>query len=154
MAGLAAGDVLDVKLKWPNDLIVNSAKAGGILVEASGSVVVVGWGVNLWWPGAPAGITALREHDPGPQWGAELARSILESFLQRMTRDPGDWGIEQYRRSCLTLGTRVSWEQDDDDRPNHGVAVGIADDGALLVETTAGPVSLRSGEVRSLRGES
>ncbi|MFM9935160.1 MAG: biotin--[acetyl-CoA-carboxylase] ligase [Novosphingobium sp.] len=39
LAGLA--------LKWPNDLLVDGAKLGGILLERQGDVVVVGIGVNL-----------------------------------------------------------------------------------------------------------
>ena len=34
-------------LKWPNDLMIEAAKLGGILLERQGNVVVVGIGVNL-----------------------------------------------------------------------------------------------------------
>jgi BirA family biotin operon repressor/biotin-[acetyl-CoA-carboxylase] ligase len=57
-AGLAASDAiaagagLEVRLKWPNDLVVGGRKLGGILSEAvtgsaSGDFAVVGAGINV-----------------------------------------------------------------------------------------------------------
>lgn len=37
----------DLRLKWPNDLLLNGGKLAGILLEAQGSTVVAGIGVNL-----------------------------------------------------------------------------------------------------------
>ena len=55
MAGVAAARGLEgVSLKWPNDLMAGGAKVGGILVERADEVVI-GMGVNLWWPGCPRG---------------------------------------------------------------------------------------------------
>ena len=48
-----AGDVPGLRLKWPNDILVGTAKTGGILVEstsrprAAGTVAVIGIGLNL-----------------------------------------------------------------------------------------------------------
>jgi len=47
-----AGDVPGLRLKWPNDVLIGTAKAGGILVESSsrcpeGLVAVIGVGLNL-----------------------------------------------------------------------------------------------------------
>lgn len=36
----------DVKLKWPNDIIVNDKKVGGIICEKVGEKVIVGIGLN------------------------------------------------------------------------------------------------------------
>ena len=54
---------LDVKVKWPNDLVCRDRKLAGILVEAAGGretvspdFVVVGIGVNVTTP--PAGFPA------------------------------------------------------------------------------------------------
>lgn len=37
----------DVRIKWPNDLVVDGAKLAGILLEREGDAVVAGFGVNL-----------------------------------------------------------------------------------------------------------
>ncbi len=43
----AAAPGLPLLLKWPNDLLLDSAKLGGILLERAGDRVVIGFGVNL-----------------------------------------------------------------------------------------------------------
>jgi BirA family biotin operon repressor/biotin-[acetyl-CoA-carboxylase] ligase len=63
-----------VALKWPNDLMVNRRKLGGILIEtrpaSPGSVVIVGIGINC---------------RAQPRLGARLGRGVaaLEDVLQR-----------------------------------------------------------------------
>ena len=94
VAGLAAADVLgrDVGLKWPNDLLVGEDKVGGILVEGSGGVLVVGCGLNLWWPDPPDGVGALWSDDPGPEAVVDTATAWADRLLQRLADRPGDWG--------------------------------------------------------------
>ena len=41
--GISAG----IQVKWPNDILFSARKLAGILVERSGSAVVIGVGVNL-----------------------------------------------------------------------------------------------------------
>jgi len=63
-----------VALKWPNDLMVNRRKLGGILIETrpsqKGSVVIVGIGINCV---------------PQPRLGARLGRGVaaLDEVLRR-----------------------------------------------------------------------
>ena len=58
VAGLALLEAVEVaapgvplSLKWPNDLMLGTAKLAGILLERSGDRIVAGFGVNL--AGAP-----------------------------------------------------------------------------------------------------
>lgn len=145
MAGVAAVRALPgAGLKWPNDVIGEGAKVGGILVERSSDVVVVGFGLNLWWPSAPEGAGAIYDEDPGPErhleigglWGAELMRLF----------DADDWPRDEYREACLTLGRKVSWDPD-----GEGKAVDIATDGGLVVERGGRRETLHSGAVSHLR---
>jgi BirA family transcriptional regulator, biotin operon repressor / biotin---[acetyl-CoA-carboxylase] ligase len=39
-----------LQLKWPNDIVFSRRKLGGILLERSGSFVVIGIGLNLYLP--------------------------------------------------------------------------------------------------------
>ena len=57
---LRACDVPAVQLKWPNDVLYDGAKLGGILLEMSGDAagscrVVIGVGLNVAMPKAAAG---------------------------------------------------------------------------------------------------
>src|SRR5260370_37989666 len=60
-AGIAAAEACGrgVRLKWPNDLLLDGRKVGGILVEASPSQAGCGIGVNLSW--APDDAAKLGE---------------------------------------------------------------------------------------------
>jgi BirA family biotin operon repressor/biotin-[acetyl-CoA-carboxylase] ligase len=145
MAGVAAArSTSGVVLKWPNDLLMGGDKVGGILVESSEGLAVIGLGVNLWWPGAPSGAAALFADDPGPDrhlelgglWGAEMMRLI----------DGEGWPIEEYRSRCDTLGRRLTWEPE-----GAGQAVDLASDGGLVVETPEGRLTIHSGAVRHVR---
>src|SRR5260370_3360441 len=55
-AGVGAAEACGprVRLKWPNDLLLDERKLGGILVEATREKAVCGIGINLAWspPGA------------------------------------------------------------------------------------------------------
>ncbi|MGH8945960.1 MAG: biotin--[acetyl-CoA-carboxylase] ligase [Acidimicrobiia bacterium] len=148
MAGVAVTRLgLDVELKWPNDVMLGDCKVGGILVEKIGDLVVVGLGLNLWWPDAPDGVCALHRDDPGERrhvelgalWGAETMR-LLEAT---------GWPRDEYKSLCSTLGREVTWE------PNGtGRAVDVDKHGALLVEVAGGTVAVTSGVVRHLRPRS
>lgn len=137
-----------VALKWPNDLLVGGSKVGGILTEAADGDVVVGMGLNLFWPDAPVGFGALMSLDPGEEAGPSLAIEWAEALLECLNGSAEDWPLQEYREGCTTLGQEITWEPD-----GRGIAVDIGPDGSLVVEVPPGErVSLRSGEVRHVRG--
>jgi BirA family biotin operon repressor/biotin-[acetyl-CoA-carboxylase] ligase len=144
MAGVAAARGLEgVSLKWPNDLLTGGAKVGGILVERADELVI-GMGVNLWWPDAPEGMGALHEDDPGPGLHAQIA-GLWAAELMRLIELDG-WPIDEYRSLCSTLGKEISWEPE-----GQGTAIDVTGEGALRVETPGGPQTLTSGAIRHLR---
>lgn len=144
MAGVvAARGLKGVSLKWPNDLMSDGAKVGGILVERADEVVV-GMGVNLWWPDPPEGIGALRDDDPGSGLHARIA-GMWAAELMRLV-DAEGWPLDEYRSFCSTLGKKISWEPD-----GEGNAVDVAGDGGLVVEVSGARQTLTSGAIRHLR---
>lgn len=134
---------VEVALKWPNDLMTERGKVGGILVEGSADRVVVGCGLNLWWLDPIPGAAALLDGDPGPEPGAEVAARWVQRFLERMAADPALWGRHEYEAVCTTLGQAVAFER------VSGTAVGIEADGALLVDTGEAVVTVYSAERRA-----
>lgn len=146
VAGLAIRSVVgSLDLKWPNDVLRETKKVGGILSESSSQGVVVGLGLNLWWPNPPQGVAALYPEDPGAAAAGEMAQAWAEELLRRLEGPPEAWGREEYIAACSTLGREIIWDS------GRGVARTVDERGRLVVETADGDVALGSGEVRSVR---
>jgi BirA family transcriptional regulator, biotin operon repressor / biotin---[acetyl-CoA-carboxylase] ligase len=156
-AGLALAAVLsragagdDLRLKWPNDLMLDQRKVGGILCEArwqgaSPAWVVIGVGLNVTNP-PPAALAATATHLAAARPGLtpeRLTGPVVES-LRRLETGPGPLGASE-----LMALERLDWLVG---RPLAGPAVGRADgiaaDGALRVRRADGGVTtVRAGTV-------
>jgi BirA family biotin operon repressor/biotin-[acetyl-CoA-carboxylase] ligase len=137
-AGVAAAAACGpaVRLKWPNDLLLEDRKLGGILVEAAGDRAIVGIGINLAWaPPRAARLDAERE--------GLLER--LVAALQQWWVAPPDRLLDAWRERSDTLGRRVRVELAGE--VFEGQAEDIADDGALIV----GGRRVAAGDVTHLR---
>ena len=148
VAGLALTDFLpdSVRLKWPNDVVSDDLKMGGILTESIDGLVVVGLGLNIYWALPPEGMGAVHATDPGEEHSHRVAEQWAEVFLQRIEAGPTDWGRDEYLARCTTIGRPIEWDPD-----GSGIAIGIGDDGALLIDSQAGEVALYAGAVRNVR---
>lgn len=157
--------VREVKLKWPNDLIARDSKLGGILTEAHGQshpggalTIVTGIGLNidlgqredlLTNDERAQAVIDLRRHAGVVPNKNEIAASLVARLSQLM-RDYEVRGFDQYREQWQQRdwlrGRRVAI-----DAPQQnisGVGVGVADNGALMVETASSGVQhVTSGTV-------
>lgn len=162
VVGVAAAEALHalgasgVRLKWPNDLVAQGHKLGGVLIEASAEGAVIGIGINLHLPDSAAaaidqpwtdlhrlGVAAKRDH---------VAAAVLAQLLPR---------LERFRSVGLDADLRARWETLDAYAGNEvridagvvqheGRMLGLAPDGALRLATATGERCFHSGEV-SLR---
>lgn len=166
-AGLAVVEALDewsagASLKWPNDILKEGRKLGGILVEAASGAsglesVVVGIGINLRLqpsalPTEIRGQVAWLEgcaDDPVVVAAAVLAR--LAVWYDRLARDGSSVVLEAWRsRSVPWWGHIV--EARSGATTVSGILRGLAPDGGLVLEQRDGRETvLRSGEVREVR---
>jgi len=153
-----------VGLKWPNDLVHEGAKLGGVLVEMTGegegpSTVIVGVGINVRMPrgwGAEVGqpwteLAAL----PGGAAGCSRNRlagvllSCLIAGLARFGREGLDPFLPGWAARDVVRGREVEVRAPDGVR--RGLALGVDRGGALLVDTGGRLWRLAAGEV-SVRG--
>ena len=125
-AGVAAAEACGaaVRLKWPNDLLLNGAKLGGILVEGRPGKQLVGVGINL--SSAPPGAARLEGVDRD-----ELLERLSGELAASLARPHADL-IQHWRERADTLGRRVRVELPG--RSYEGLAEDIAPDGALIVD--------------------
>jgi BirA family biotin operon repressor/biotin-[acetyl-CoA-carboxylase] ligase len=155
LAALAVADVADrfdaagrsAAIKWPNDVLLDGRKVAGILAEGRPQEgwVVLGIGVNV----------AVAEDDFPPELRAlatSLGRApadveaVLVALLERLAgwlAAPADKAMDAYRARDALAGREIAWNG------GNGIAVGIADDGRLLVRPAAGgeDLLLDAGEV-------
>ena len=89
LAGVAAAAAVravtgvEATLKWPNDVLADGGKLGGILAERSGPAVVVGIGINVWQdraglPGDAATSLLLAAPAGGPARGEDGSTARTE----------------------------------------------------------------------------
>ena len=163
--GCTVADVLDpagerIRLKWPNDLFLDGAKLGGILIETMPQPdqrrgVVIGIGLNLQPLPADidrsafaSGHAALQTLDPAATASATLDR--LAPALRAMLADFETLGFAPWQaafaRRDLSAGQRVRIGE------QSGVARGVSARGELLLDTAAGVLPMSGGEL-SLRLE-
>lgn len=149
-------------LKWPNDVMWRGKKLAGILIEMQGdalgpSFAVIGIGVNVRLSAAIRSRIDQDVTDLESAGGRTLDRNeVLALLLEEL------WGVlEAFAREGFGP-LRREWQrrhahQDravtvilSATRRERGVARGVADDGALLVETRTGMRRYHTGEI-SLR---
>jgi len=138
-AGVAAAEACGrgVRLKWPNDLLLDGRKIGGILVEASPTRAICGIGINLTW--APEGAAQLEE----PR---DRLLERLRPAMERWSTAPADQVLARWRNLSDTIGKKVRVELPD--RIVEGIAQDIDASGSLVVD--GAPVS--AGSVTVLNG--
>jgi BirA family biotin operon repressor/biotin-[acetyl-CoA-carboxylase] ligase len=146
------------RVKWPNDLLLDGRKLCGCLVEMQGESqgpchAVLGVGINVHMPagGETAGIdqpwTDLHSQLPGFS-RSNLAALLLEELIVQLVlfNDQGFAPFKYIWEAWDGLyGQTISVNSGNN--PVNGVASGIDDSGALLLDTGTQMLKLHSGEV-------
>lgn len=159
LAGLAAAEALHalgisaVRVKWPNDLVADGRKLGGLLVELQDGMLVLGLGVNVALPpdvdtGQPA--TDLATLGAVPRRDA-LLTALLGHLLPLLASPASALDANQQRRWAALdalAGQPVDVHTGTAVLP--GDVIGLDGDGALRVRHADGERRHLAGEV-SLR---
>jgi BirA family transcriptional regulator, biotin operon repressor / biotin---[acetyl-CoA-carboxylase] ligase len=138
---------VDARIKWPNDVWIEERKVAGILVEGRPQEgwAVLGIGLNVTTERFPAELqaTATSLLLAGAQISTDETLAALLASLDRWLGASAADVLAAWRSRDALLGRPVRWENGS----KEGVAAGVADSGALLVDTADGRVSLDAGEV-------
>jgi BirA family biotin operon repressor/biotin-[acetyl-CoA-carboxylase] ligase len=151
LSALAVHDVVhalqpaDVKVKWPNDILVGKRKVAGILIknEVAGSMIVnsiIGIGVNVNNTALSNDLnaTSLRLVTGRPQDRMEILEHICTAFEGRWTRweEKGEGSEEEYGDALWARNRWVDMELDG--MPVKARPLDVDDDGRLIVELEDG----------------
>lgn len=172
LVGLAAARALDdlvpppgLRLKWPNDLLVEDRKVAGILCEAvwagaQPAFVVVGMGINVlhgvedFPPEIRDRATSLRHAGAGGVSPLEVSDRVVPALLEALdpaAPTPDALWEDLSRRDALLGRTVVISDPAIGKELARGEACGIGRDGTLRLRVGAGEIlSLRSGTVQVL----
>jgi len=129
----------NIKLKWPNDIILNGRKLGGILCENYGNYTVVGLGLNINNRISLSKAINLKDIN------YDLDRlDFISLFLFNFDNNlnlSSEKILENYTKVDFLIGKNISWEK------GSGIVKSIDKDGSLIVDTLDKIVNLYSEEV-------
>lgn len=152
---------LPARVKWPNDVLIDGAKLGGILLEraASGAAIVgIGLNVTTRVDELPVDTATSVQVAGGVTDRESLIKEILRAFERRYVTYKtanGDAGsvLPAYRELCDTLGRDVV-VQLPDGASARGIATAVNEGGMLVVRQPDGVERAWSaGDVVHVRGE-
>ena len=152
-----------IALKWPNDLLCDGRKLGGVLIESAGEGggschVVVGVGLNVGMPGDAAAAIHQPWCDLAGLLGGRapsrnrLAAALIDRLLPLLASYPAR-GLAPYLPTWQELDALLGCEVQLrlGDRVVTGQHRGVDRDGALLLEHDGALQRYHGGEV-TLRG--
>ncbi len=139
-------------LKWPNDLLVNKKKLGGILSEMSVKgdqveFVVIGVGINVssepsdFSPETAAMATSLKQIEEKAWDKGEILENLVSALLQE-AQSLADQGpaalIARWEKESGMVGERV--RAGSEGRTVEGKVLGLAGDGQLKLQRDSGEI--------------
>jgi BirA family biotin operon repressor/biotin-[acetyl-CoA-carboxylase] ligase len=140
-------------LRWPNDLLLNDLKVGGILAQMQRGAIIAGVGINVNQTDFPAELQPLatslrivtgREHD---------RRELLDQLLAALRRYEGvPSALVRDRFAAASTWVRGKRVEIEEPVSIAGITAGLNEDGFLLVRDDAGRLhTIVAGGVRAAR---
>lgn len=156
-------NVTGVDIKWPNDVLVNGRKLGGILIEsvsagANAPRIVAGLGVNLNHDSFPAELIATATSLKIETGRATEVDEFRDQLLRRLFVWYGRWKrgdgktiLDRWTQlSSYAHGQRVNVALETENI--NGETAGLTEDGALKLRLDDGSLrTILAGEVARLR---
>lgn len=165
-AGLAVSQAIEIQsglqtnLKWPNDVLINTKKVCGMLMEGqishgeNSQVMVLGIGLNVNQTEFAAEVESkatsliLESGQPvsRPALLAELLR-CLEFRYDQLQAGDYDTIRNEFELRMTLVDASISVSPTATTMPTEGVVLGIAADGALRIETVTGEQRVHAGDI-------
>lgn len=135
----------DVTLKWPNDILYQGRKLGGVLIEREGKAALCGIGVNI--VSAPEG-SAKKEEFTNAMKPSLLVRHILQAFTP-LYKNPQNWQ-QQWMDKAAFVNQSITFIHGG--QKMSGVFKGIDDNGLAIIANENNDVrSYASAEIKEVR---
>ncbi len=145
--------MVNVQIKWPNDVLLNNAKVSGMLLEKGpADYLIIGIGVNLVQH--PISSDIIYPTTSLSNAGINVTiQQFLKLFLKQFTKN---LALLETKTGCATLrnqwlgyvkglGERLTVRQENQEMS--GVFRGIDENGYLMLENDTGICQIRVGDV-------
>ena len=160
IAGLAITDCLieydiHAQLKWPNDILINGKKVGGILCESKISggeiksiVIGIGLNVNEEVTDLPVELrnkaTSLQIEN-GKRYQLEILLANILNQLEHRIQDKNNIQLSDWGKRCAHLNQRVAFHSGNETVT--GVFKGLTSSGQPIIVINNEEVIFNSGEI-------
>jgi BirA family biotin operon repressor/biotin-[acetyl-CoA-carboxylase] ligase len=155
--GLESQGFNGIKMKWPNDLLLDGSKIAGILVEMKPPKkdyvdVVIGIGVNLFMPATSGQLIDQSWRDLSNEMSGESRNSIASGIATSLVKM-----LDQFAMTGFP-GFREAWQQRDayydspvelhmGDNVVSGIAKGVSEQGAVCIQVDHEIREYHGGEI-------
>ena len=141
-----------IMLKWPNDILFNDKKIGGILVETEinkeNIKTIIGIGINLninkeesWWGDLSRFALESKRN--------ELINLILTEFLNIFDNSYDNW-LDDWKKSCMHINKEIEIF-DGEHLQKKAIFKDIDAQGNAIIETKDGEEVISTGQI-SIKG--
>ena len=141
-----------IMLKWPNDILFNDKKIGGILVETEinkeNIKTIIGIGINLninkeesWWGDLSRFALESKRN--------ELINLILAEFLNIFDNSYDNW-VDDWKKSCIHINKEIEI-YDGKRHQKKAIFKGIDSQGNAVIESNEGEEVIATGQI-SIKG--
>lgn len=137
---------IEIKLKWPNDLLtVEGAKVAGLLCQTlEDNYVLLGLGINLFLSENEMKLVA--SDYPVAHLNLKVDKQNLARELYQSLQSISDFSVHKWNQACLHLNKEVRII--DGDSIQSGIFVGIDEDGCALLKKSDTTTKVLSGSLR------
>ncbi len=128
------GEKKSLYLKWPNDLLINGKKMGGILIEKIDDAIIIGVGINIHH--APDGFGWLGAATDKVPSNKELARIFLEILDNKLPTWQQNGFMpfhDDYEKKSLPRDKAIEFTAPGQPKKMTGLYRGVTANGALRV---------------------
>ena len=139
---------INIGLKWPNDLILNKKKIGGILIEKehyqNTVKTIIGIGINLniekkesWW----GDLSKFNLENKRNDLIIEITNNLIKVFDEK----DFDW-LNEWRQACVHINKEIKIHKNNNKKEN-AIFKDVDNFGNAIIETTSGLEVFSSGQI-------
>lgn len=139
---------IECKLKWPNDIMLNNKKVGGILIEAKvdSPYLVIGIGLNVNQDNIPNELeniaSSLKIEKTNPIQREPLLAFILNEFEKLYDNGSKTWALN-WKQYCNHINKKVTFHNNDEIM--EGLFLDIDENGNAIIDIKSKKTIVSSG---------